>query len=170
MLEDFDQPWAVVDPFTWIDVEANLLIICASLSTIRKFFYHVAPRLNSENNTTDYSTNPKSDLVTFGRGSDRGTGRNKKKYSKFDDDLYGLDTFNGVDIEAGRPEDNKSHRQRDSRRKDDANNDGDADSAKAILQTRTATVVVERIAGHGSETRHVARAVSGTQSTPDNRL
>ncbi|KAH7041603.1 uncharacterized protein B0I36DRAFT_205490, partial [Microdochium trichocladiopsis] len=45
MLVDFDQTWAVVDPFTWICVEANLLVVCASLCTLRKFVLTMCPRL-----------------------------------------------------------------------------------------------------------------------------
>ncbi|KAI8287583.1 hypothetical protein K4K60_012340 [Colletotrichum sp. SAR11_57] len=43
-----DQTWAISYASLWIIVEANLLIICAALPTLRKFFRHVAPKIIGE--------------------------------------------------------------------------------------------------------------------------
>ena len=43
-----DQPWAVAIPSIWIGIEANLVIICCSLPTLRLFIRHFAPRLIGE--------------------------------------------------------------------------------------------------------------------------
>ena len=43
-----DQPWAVAVPAIWIGIEANLVIICCSLPTLRLFVRHFAPRLIGE--------------------------------------------------------------------------------------------------------------------------
>lgn len=42
-----DQPWAISTPNIWILVEANLLIVCGCLPTVRKFARHIAPNLFS---------------------------------------------------------------------------------------------------------------------------
>jgi hypothetical protein len=47
-LETPDQPWAIAVPSIWIGIEANLVIICCSLPTLRLFIRHFAPRLIGE--------------------------------------------------------------------------------------------------------------------------
>ncbi|KAH7140116.1 hypothetical protein B0J13DRAFT_608564 [Dactylonectria estremocensis] len=47
-LHDPDSTWAMSSAAIWIFVEANLLIMCASLTTLRRFFIHVAPKLIGE--------------------------------------------------------------------------------------------------------------------------
>ncbi|KAH7251603.1 hypothetical protein BKA59DRAFT_492075 [Fusarium tricinctum] len=43
-----DYTWVLSSAIVWIYVEANLLIICASLTTLRRFFLHVAPKFIGE--------------------------------------------------------------------------------------------------------------------------
>ncbi|KAI3575475.1 hypothetical protein IWW34DRAFT_822618 [Fusarium oxysporum f. sp. albedinis] len=43
-----DYTWVLSSAVVWIFVEANLLIICASLTTLRRFFIHVAPKFIGE--------------------------------------------------------------------------------------------------------------------------
>ncbi|KAH7209797.1 hypothetical protein DER44DRAFT_809455 [Fusarium oxysporum] len=43
-----DCTWVLSSAVVWIFVEANLLIICASLTTLRRFFIHVAPKFIGE--------------------------------------------------------------------------------------------------------------------------
>ncbi|CAM1508581.1 Fc.00g054290.m01.CDS01 [Cosmosporella sp. VM-42] len=43
-----DQTWAITPPVLWIFVEANLLVICPSLTTLRRFFAYVAPKVIDE--------------------------------------------------------------------------------------------------------------------------
>ncbi|KAH8178914.1 integral membrane protein [Sarocladium implicatum] len=107
MLTNLDLTWAISWASVWIIVEANLLIICAALPTVRKFFRHVAPRFIGEysrNGTTSRSrTNAKSGLsalksgniVTIGGSGSGGGGNNsshasrrdRHQYSQFDDDV-----------------------------------------------------------------------------------
>ncbi|KIW03797.1 uncharacterized protein PV09_05098 [Verruconis gallopava] len=47
-LTSVDQPWAVAIPSIWAGVEANLVIICCSIPSIRLFIRHFAPRLIGE--------------------------------------------------------------------------------------------------------------------------
>ncbi|KPM44632.1 hypothetical protein AK830_g1897 [Neonectria ditissima] len=48
ILHHGDVTWVITSAVIWIFVESNLLIICASLTTLRRFFIHVAPRLIGE--------------------------------------------------------------------------------------------------------------------------
>ncbi|KAK7417815.1 hypothetical protein QQX98_004289 [Neonectria punicea] len=48
ILHHSDVTWVIASAVIWIFVESNLLIICASLTTLRRFFIHVAPRLIGE--------------------------------------------------------------------------------------------------------------------------
>ncbi|KAF4983938.1 hypothetical protein FZEAL_763 [Fusarium zealandicum] len=43
-----DTTWVLSGAVVWIFVEANLLVICASLTTLQRFFIHIAPRLIGE--------------------------------------------------------------------------------------------------------------------------
>ncbi|KAJ3521660.1 hypothetical protein NM208_g13195 [Fusarium decemcellulare] len=48
ILHTDDTTWVLSSAVVWIYVEANLLVVCASLTTLRRFFIHVAPRLIGE--------------------------------------------------------------------------------------------------------------------------
>ncbi|PPJ57690.1 hypothetical protein CBER1_00166 [Cercospora berteroae] len=50
LLKDVDVSWAIVTPGTWVCIEANLIIVCACLPTMRLFLRHFYPRLIGENN------------------------------------------------------------------------------------------------------------------------
>ncbi|KAF2447361.1 hypothetical protein P171DRAFT_409978 [Karstenula rhodostoma CBS 690.94] len=50
-----DQTWVIGEGFLWIFVEANLLIMCCCLSTLRRFFKHFAPRLIGESSSGNTS-------------------------------------------------------------------------------------------------------------------
>jgi hypothetical protein len=47
-LNDPDQPWGIAIASIWIGIEANLVIICCSLPTLRLFVRHFAPKLIGE--------------------------------------------------------------------------------------------------------------------------
>ena len=82
-------------------VEANLLIMCASLSTLRHFLRAIAPRLMSstgpESKETSKGVSTNNELRTFGAGSSRG----RAHYDRFDDGL-GLDTVDEQHLEQGK--------------------------------------------------------------------
>ncbi|KAK7449939.1 integral membrane protein [Colletotrichum acutatum] len=92
MLTSMDQSWVISWASLWIIVEANLVVICASLPTLRKFFRHVAPKIIGE------STYGKGTKTVGGTGSKpmsrttiggtNGT-RNRAEYSQFDRDNNG---------------------------------------------------------------------------------
>ncbi|GKU00283.1 unnamed protein product [Fusarium langsethiae] len=48
-----DVSWIISGAIVWVFIEANLLIICASLTTLRCFFYRVAPRLIGVRESSD---------------------------------------------------------------------------------------------------------------------
>ncbi|KAK7424003.1 hypothetical protein QQZ08_008827 [Neonectria magnoliae] len=52
ILHHSDVTWVIASAIIWIFVESNLLIICASLTTLRRFFIHVAPRLIGERDSS----------------------------------------------------------------------------------------------------------------------
>ncbi|KAK8108357.1 hypothetical protein PG984_014158 [Apiospora sp. TS-2023a] len=85
-LSDLDQTWGLSRPVLWICVEGNLLVICASLPTVRRFLRHVAPRWIGESEAKKSSTSHGLDqqapshehhpFRTFGAGS---SARKKKQ-------------------------------------------------------------------------------------------
>lgn len=93
-LTEPDQPWALSEGCVWVIVEANLLMMCASLPTLRIFLSRVFPRLFDDDTTKKSSEGYNGsgsgpfNLVTFG-----GTGGEAKR--KFDTlvelehDVYG---------------------------------------------------------------------------------
>ncbi|ORY68845.1 uncharacterized protein BCR38DRAFT_424486 [Pseudomassariella vexata] len=147
VLTNTDQPWAIAFPCTWICAEANLLVICCSLPTLRKFFRDVAPKIigESDNSPSAPTHFPgHTNLRTFGRSSNK-----RKQYNKFGESEYGMMTLNEE------PSDHnlRGDRDRMQRRKNqvdagsadkghtwDAGSRGDGDSVRAIVQTKTMTV------------------------------
>ncbi|KAF2010250.1 hypothetical protein BU24DRAFT_73590 [Aaosphaeria arxii CBS 175.79] len=78
-LTTMDQTWVIGEGCLWIFIEANLLIMCCCLPTIRRFLRHVAPSLigesssgsDSKSNSNGYSRN--GGLRTFGSGGAKRT-------------------------------------------------------------------------------------------------
>jgi hypothetical protein len=77
MLDNPDQSWEVTYVSIWVIIEANLMIICAALPTLRKFFQHAAPRslveswYGSSKSTDATASFQKPSVVTIGGGNDR---------------------------------------------------------------------------------------------------
>ncbi|KAK5996634.1 hypothetical protein PT974_01971 [Cladobotryum mycophilum] len=91
MLTSLDQTWVISWASVWIIVEANLIIMCASLPTIRKFLKHVAPRLvgdsiasgSGNKGASGGSGNPPG-FRTIGMISTSDTRKKRREYSRFD--------------------------------------------------------------------------------------
>ncbi|KAF5025128.1 hypothetical protein F66182_2829 [Fusarium sp. NRRL 66182] len=124
-----DQTWGGGPVLLWIFAEANLSIICATLTTVKPFFKHVYPRLLGTTNLKSGSglafSNP-SAPPTIGGISTGGNARHGQ-YERFDDGpMYPLQTV--TKAEASEPTQDFYHSR------------GDSGSEKAIIQTRTTTV------------------------------
>jgi hypothetical protein len=99
MLNSPDVTWEVAKVSTWFMVEANLLVICGSMTTLRKCFKHIAPRLIGESGYASRKTGHSESvqpgsLMTFGAG-----GGDKRKRptangdNEFDYDGSGSEEF-----------------------------------------------------------------------------
>lgn len=119
-------------------IEANLIVICGSTPTLRRFFRHVAPSLIGDSSSRGKSSKDTHQrdpgLVTFGRIPNRG-----KYYARFGEDgdemTYGIG--NSTKINAGRRRDGDGMASPEvTSRSNDANSD------RAII-TETVTVSVE---------------------------
>ncbi|KAH8678286.1 hypothetical protein BX600DRAFT_507246 [Xylariales sp. PMI_506] len=107
-----DQPWVIALVLPTVNVEANLLVVCASITTVPQFLSHIAPRLlgdisygskgNGANNL-DLAKNEvgiRRSLRTWGASF-----TNKRRYDKFGDVEYDLGTIlagHNVTVEGGR--------------------------------------------------------------------
>ncbi|KAF4984891.1 hypothetical protein FZEAL_44 [Fusarium zealandicum] len=139
-LSNPDQSWTLAEGCLWVIIEANLLIICGSLPTLRVFLRRVAPRILAEKSTAKSSV-PGSTGNGYGL---RTFGCSNKTRRKFDTlvELERDSHFNRssltpegmgktkVDVIGG---DDNSESIGD-------NAPGDSDSEDGILQTRTTTV------------------------------
>ncbi|CAJ0547958.1 Ff.00g047120.m01.CDS01 [Fusarium sp. VM40] len=114
MLGNMDLTWTIAYPSIWIIVEANLIITCATMPTLRKFFKHVAPKLIGESRygsktgksgkSSKYGK-PDTGSKPSSRGIVPGSQhrRNRTKYSQFDEeeqmpmpDEFALSPIKGV--------------------------------------------------------------------------
>ncbi|KAF5009451.1 hypothetical protein FDECE_4334 [Fusarium decemcellulare] len=139
-LSNPDQSWSLAEGCLWVIVEANLLIMCASLPTLRVFVKKVAPRVLGEK-STNVSSDHKSGNTGYGLRTFGGSNNVRRKF----DTLVELEHdahFNNrvslrpdglaktdVNIYGGRSHDSL-----------DDNVIGESDSEDGILQTRTTTV------------------------------
>ncbi|KAH7128055.1 hypothetical protein B0J13DRAFT_453815 [Dactylonectria estremocensis] len=87
-LEEADTTWGGGPIHTWICIEANLLIMCACLSTLRHFIKTVAPRLLSSSKGT--GTGKSKTGLSSGHelrtiGGTGGRSANRGPYTQFDE-------------------------------------------------------------------------------------
>jgi hypothetical protein len=149
-LSSADVAWGAGPTAFWVIIEANLMIICASLTTFRHFWRRtIGTWLGNAVSSTDNSNSANargasggaSALVTFS-GSNSKTKR-KGKYSRFDDtNLFSLTTFNDVrggNKEGGGDGDGGSDHQDGgpSNSSEVLAPIGESDSEKGIVQTTT---------------------------------
>lgn len=71
IINDPDQSWAVAIPAMWVNIEANLIIICCSLPALRLFMRHFAPKLMGESFSRSRS---RSRTGNTGKGTGTGGG------------------------------------------------------------------------------------------------
>ncbi|KAF7554389.1 hypothetical protein G7046_g6842 [Stylonectria norvegica] len=140
MLSSKDPTWVISWASIWIIIESNLLVICAALPTLRKFFRHVAPKLIGEygsrsgkSKTTEGASQPKGRTVVPSSQSRR----DRHHYSQFDreegqaNDAFIMGPVTGehdLVIMGGHGEEMRW---------------GDSDSQKAIVATGAKTNIVQ---------------------------
>ncbi|KAF4825696.1 Satratoxin biosynthesis SC1 cluster protein 4 [Colletotrichum siamense] len=143
MLTSLDQTWAISYASLWIIVEANLLIICAALPTLRKFFRHVAPKIIGESTYAKGSKKSVTGSTTISRmtigGSNGRRNRNGHPQPNEDDgEAFDMERGGG-DHSASRTtpayKDTPSYH-------DDVFAEQAINLSNAIIQTRTVTVEV----------------------------
>ncbi|EWY88525.1 hypothetical protein FOYG_09679 [Fusarium oxysporum NRRL 32931] len=156
MLKSMDLTWVIAFPSIWIIVEANLIITCATMPTLRKFFKHVAPKLIGESRygsktgkSSKYGkpdTGSKPPSRPFAPSS-QGR-RDRTQYSQFDGDENPMPDNFALGPINGRVGHNTSVGQ-----SEEVTGWIDSDSEKgivggtikpAIVQTKTVTVEYER--------------------------
>ncbi|OAG06920.1 uncharacterized protein CC84DRAFT_1116895 [Paraphaeosphaeria sporulosa] len=153
-----DQTWVIGEGFMWIFVEANLLIMCCCLSTLRRFFKHFAPRLigeyssgsNSKPHSRGFSRN--HGQRTFGSGGAKRT-LDTLMNTKNDDGGIPLSSIDEMDKHVGHVSTNAKALVRDS------------DSEEAIQFERSVQVTYENrddrsVSGEVA----AARGYEGTQA------
>ncbi|KAF5024552.1 hypothetical protein F66182_3315 [Fusarium sp. NRRL 66182] len=138
-LSNPDQSWSLAEGCLWVIIEANLLIMCGSLPTLRVFLKHVAPRVLGDRSSKK-SSKPNSGSASFGLHTFGGSNGPRRKF----DTLVELEhdaNFNRVSL---RPEGmGKTDVNIYGGRSDESlgnNLTGDNESEDGILQTRTTTV------------------------------
>ncbi|KAE9583294.1 hypothetical protein CGMCC3_g1294 [Colletotrichum fructicola] len=147
ILADADQTWGGIFINIWVSIEANLLVMCACLSTLRLFFHTVSPKLFSSGaGTTGKSGGVSGNgLRTIGGTGGGISAGHRSQYNRFDtsrdEPEYDMDTFH-VQIKGG-------PRERDVERvqmKDSGGtwNDQDSSSDRAIVQTTETHIYISK--------------------------
>ncbi|KAL6356004.1 hypothetical protein LRP88_09589 [Fusarium phalaenopsidis] len=134
-LDAVDTTWGGGPIHAWICVEANLLIMCACLSTLRHFVKTVAPRLLSSSRGTSTGKSKTGlssghELRTIGGGTG-GRSANRAPYTQFDDPFTTT-----AEAEGGFG----WRREGKAGSLDDKSSNDDGRSDKGILQTTTMVV------------------------------
>lgn len=81
LLTSVDQTWNIMYGEIWIAAEANLQIICASSTTMRKFLGYFTPAIMGADAPGLEPQIELVDLITLGQKS---TTRRPRRYSQFD--------------------------------------------------------------------------------------
>ncbi|EMT73614.1 hypothetical protein NOF04DRAFT_18444 [Fusarium oxysporum II5] len=138
-LSNPDQSWSLAEGCLWVIIEANLLIMCGSLPTLRVFLKNVAPRVLGDKSTRKGSEE-QSGSANFGLHTFGGSNGPRRKF----DTLVELEHDTHFNRASLRPEGmGKTDVNIYSGRSDESlenNATGDNDSEDGILQTRTTTV------------------------------
>ncbi|KAJ4195477.1 hypothetical protein NW759_016457 [Fusarium solani] len=78
-LSNPDQSWSLAEGCLWVIIEANLLIMCGSLPTLRVFLKHVAPRVLGDR-STQKSSEQQSGSASFGLRTFGGSNGPRRKF------------------------------------------------------------------------------------------
>ncbi|CEI39628.1 hypothetical protein FVEN_g1915 [Fusarium venenatum] len=158
-----DVSWIISGAIVWVFIEANLLIVCASLTTLRCFFYRVAPRCIGERGPSDdiesskgTRKHPFRTIETVGTKSKRGKLDSPTVDSGFDLKTIARAQPVRTEVTVHTPDEERDETIRQLRRQEsikkfgssaveaqtwDACKDGSDDEELAIVQTTTVTVV-----------------------------
>ncbi|KAF9879580.1 integral membrane protein [Colletotrichum karsti] len=147
ILADADQTWGGIFINIWVSIEANLLVMCACLSTLRLFFHTVSPKLFSSGGGTTGKSGAASGngLRTIGGTGGGVSAAQRSRYNRFDNSRdepdYDMDTFQ-VQIKGGPREGDVES----GRRKDSGGdwNEPDSNSERAIVQTTETHVYISK--------------------------
>lgn len=171
-----DQTWVIGEGFLWMSVymqtiflsktilihyfsfiEANLLIICCCLSTLRRFFKHFAPRLIGENSSGSNSKSHSHGFSknhaqrTFGSGGAKRT-LDTLMNTKNDDNGIPLSSFDDLDKKGSTVVTKTKNAGKDS------------DSEEAILFERSVQVTYESREEHDVNREGATRGYEERQS------
>ncbi|KAF3770781.1 hypothetical protein M406DRAFT_245302 [Cryphonectria parasitica EP155] len=151
-----DITWNGIYINLWISIEANLLIICSCLSTLRLFFHTVSPGLfSTPNNTTNAGSGPSDvPLQTIG-GSGAKMRRKRSEYSRFgepsDRTIFGTATAFNVTIEGGGGDGGHEVEGHKGGAGVSAGWPEDSSSETAIVQTRTTEISFSKASCKGKD-------------------
>ncbi|KAK6078494.1 integral membrane protein [Seiridium cupressi] len=98
LLGNDDQTWAVSQASLWAIIESNLVIICASMTTLKKFFSYIAPGMMLGSSAAKSSQNPTCNPPTISKLSSRRPNR----YADFGDSTELYPIGNQTEVFAGR--------------------------------------------------------------------
>ncbi|KAF1953114.1 hypothetical protein CC80DRAFT_478548 [Byssothecium circinans] len=136
-IDQVDSTWVGGPINYWVTIEANLLIICASLPTCRQFAWTVAPGLFSTVQSS-YVKNSRGDIATIGGGSSRN--KHSRQRRTHDADIM-MDTL----VEGAGSPTHARDTEEGIRRHSLGGESDKADSQKGILKTQTTHVTYSRM-------------------------
>ncbi|EUC46563.1 hypothetical protein COCMIDRAFT_35794 [Bipolaris oryzae ATCC 44560] len=140
-LTEPDQTWIIAVGCVWIIVESNLLIICCSLPTLRRFFRHVAPRMIGESSrgSSGKGSSGQNRMLHSWKSSKSGP---KRQYDTLMNTIDGGDKGDD-EIPLSGVKANESAQTRESKIQVGSRQCKDSDSEEAILYERTVEVTYE---------------------------
>ncbi|KAK9774331.1 putative Integral membrane protein [Seiridium cardinale] len=97
LLGNDDQTWAISQASLWAIIEANLVIICASVTTLKKFLSYIAPGMMLGSSGVKSSQNPTCNPPTISKL----TSRRPDRYADFGDDTELYPIGNQTEVVAG---------------------------------------------------------------------
>ncbi|EXJ89943.1 hypothetical protein A1O3_03010 [Capronia epimyces CBS 606.96] len=132
-----DQPWSGGPVTLWICVEANLLIMCACLPTLRQFMSVVTPKLLSSGH--DQESKPSEYKLHASGGAGNGSALFSAKRRQYQGFGHGTDYHMDTLIEGA----NSSNTHHSVKHTDGGDGLNDDDSEKAIVQTKAVEIHYE---------------------------